>query len=283
MAAVQVGTVVAGRYRIERFIGKGGMGIVALARHVELDEPVALKFLRPELSETPEAVRRFRREGRAAARLRSKHIAKVHDNGMHDGLPYLVMEYLEGESLGTMLSQLGPFGDWQVASYALQVCEALAIAHSRGIVHRDLKPANIFVTQDVDGSALMKVLDFGVSKVMDPERFDDSATTTALMLGSPSFMAPEQIADATGVDHRIDIWALGVSMYRLLSKRKPYRGRNMGEVVAAVLQSEPPPVESLRSNISAEMAGRGALLHEEVSRRPLQRCRRGRAGARGDR
>ena len=169
MNALEPGTIVAGKYEVERVLGQGGMGIVLSATHVHLRERVAIKLLSREASEHSESISRFMREARTAARIKSEHVAKVSDVGtLDDGTPYIVMEYLEGADLADTLAQRGPFPADDAIELVLQACEALAEAHSLGIVHRDLKPANLYLTHRADGTPCIKVLDFGISKVTQP-------------------------------------------------------------------------------------------------------------------
>jgi serine/threonine-protein kinase len=190
---VKEGDLLAGKYRVERVLGVGGMGIVVAARHEQLDQPVAIKFVRDDALGNQEAVARFLREARAAVKLRSEHAAKVLDVGtLESGAPYMVMEYLEGSDLGAVLSERGPLTVEVAAEYIVQACEAVAEAHAAGIVHRDLKPQNLFLARSVGGSRV-KVLDFGVSKTLANSSGGGALTQTRSMLGSPLYMSPEQM------------------------------------------------------------------------------------------
>src|SRR6188768_2962187 len=201
------GHVLAGKYRIERVLGQGGMGVVVAATHLQLGERVALKFLLPQAIHNPEAVERFAREARAAVKIKSEHVARVSDVGLlESGAPYMVMEYLEGYDLSTWLQQRGPLPVEQAVEFILQACEAIAEAHALGIVHRDLKPANLFVIQRADGVLSVKVLDFGISKATGLIGSGDMTTTSAVM-GSPYYMSPEQMGSTKDTDTRADIWA----------------------------------------------------------------------------
>jgi eukaryotic-like serine/threonine-protein kinase len=234
------GQLLAGKFRIERILGRGGMGVVGLATHIHLDEQVAIKFLLPEALKVPEAVRRFEREARAAVKIKSEHVARVTDVGTLDtGSPYMVMEYLSGVDLSQYLLAKRSLPVDEAIDYVLQAIEAIGEAHSLGIVHRDLKPANLFRILRPDGSPSIKVLDFGISKVGGP---DASMTQTSSMMGSPYYMSPEQMTSSKSVDARTDVWALGVILYELLSGRVPYEGDTVPEIVAQVLQNPPPPV-----------------------------------------
>jgi serine/threonine protein kinase len=238
---VREGDVIAGKYRVEKILGSGGMGVVVAARHVQLDDKVALKFLRPVAVEKPEAAIRFLREARAAVKIKSEHVARVTDVGtMENGAPYMVMEYLEGSDLAGWLKERGSLPVEQAVGFLLQACEALAEAHALGIVHRDLKPANLFLTKRPAGAAIVKVLDFGISKSVLPTA-DADLTNTAAFLGSPLYMSPEQMQSSKSVDARSDIWALGIVLYELVTGTTPFQRDTFTEVVTAVLQHEPAP------------------------------------------
>ena len=241
---VREGQVLAGKFRIERVLGRGGMGVVVLAMHMHLDERVAIKFLLPEALKNIEAVKRFEREARAAVKIKSEHVARVTDVGvLETGSPYMVMEYLNGVDLGQYLETHGPLPIEETVEYLLQALEAIAEAHSLGIVHRDLKPANLFRIQRADGSPCIKVLDFGISKLTSG---DNALTRTSSMMGSPYYMSPEQMTNSKSVDARADVWALGIILHELLTGRVPYQGETIPEICAQVLQEPPPPLSSLR-------------------------------------
>jgi serine/threonine-protein kinase len=230
--------VLAGKYRIVRMLGEGGMGIVAEAVHLGLGHRVALKLLKTELIR-PEHRERFFREAWAAGSLRSEHVVAIKDvDTLPDGTPFLVMEYLEGTDLGAAVQQRGPLPVEAATDHVLQACHAVAEAHVLGIVHRDLKPANLFLTHRPDGTPLVKVLDFGIAKVVGPELARD-LTTTSQYMGSPSYMSPEQVRSAKRVDARSDIWALGVILYELSSGTLPFEGETAGDVLVKI-STEPP-------------------------------------------
>ena len=240
------GDVLGGKFRIERVLGQGGMGVVVQAMHLQLDQRVALKFLLPDALVHPETVARFAREARAAAKIRSEHVARVIDVGTLDtGSPYIVMEYLEGEDLSAHLRKRGTLGLAEATGFLLQACEALAEAHAAGIVHRDLKPANLFLARYPDGTPCVKILDFGISKIIGGAegRELDMTRTTAIM-GSPYYMSPEQMRSTRNVDARADIWALGVILYELVAGRVPFEAETMPQLCALVLQDAPPPLGS---------------------------------------
>jgi eukaryotic-like serine/threonine-protein kinase len=235
------GEVLAGKYRIDRILGKGGMGVVVAATHLELEDKVAVKFLLPQALKNQEAVARFVREARAAVRIKNEHVARIIDVGKLDtGAPYMVMEYLDGMDLGKLRSQ-GQVSIEDACEYVIQACDAMTDAHAIGIIHRDLKPANLFLTRKSDGAPVVKVLDFGISKVVDPNAMDASLTRTSMTMGSPRYMSPEQLRSAKEVDPRTDVWALGVILYELLSGTTPFRGDTFPELCASILGEPPTP------------------------------------------
>jgi serine/threonine-protein kinase len=245
VAGVREGDLLAGKYRIERILGAGGMGVVVAARHIHLDERVAIKFLLPEMLSNADAVTRFGREARAAVKIKSEHVARVSDVGTLDnGAPYMVMEYLDGSDLSDWLHQRGALPIDQAVEFLLQAGEAIAEAHTLGIVHRDLKPANLFVVRRSDGTLSVKVLDFGISKVASATGFD--MTKTSSVMGSPLYMSPEQMQSTKDTDARSDLWALGVILYELLSADSPFQGNTMPELVARILSAPPEPLRTRR-------------------------------------
>lgn len=245
---VQPGDVIAGKYVIERLLGRGGMGVVFVARQDRLDRRVAIKFLLPEAMSNPSAVARFERESRAAAALLSDHVTRVHDVGhLASGEPYLVMELLLGEDLAEVLQRRGPLPVTEVIDIVVQACDAIAEAHSLGIVHRDLKPANIFLVRRPNGIPTVKVLDFGISKARGTT--GASLTGSASLMGSPLYMSPEQVREARTVDGRADIWALGVTLYELLTGQSPFPAQAVGEICAQILTLDPNPPRHLRPDL----------------------------------
>jgi len=236
------GTVLGDKYEVERRIGEGAMGVVFAARHLGLDETVAIKFVRPDAQDSGGAMARFAREAKLAARIHSEHVAKVFDVGVLEPLgPFIVMEYLEGASLAKVLETEGPLPAERLVGYLLQACEALAAAHAVGVVHRDVKPDNLFVTRR-SGTEVVRLLDFGIAQVVSngPVQESDPASGPAIVLGSPLYMAPEQLRPASLVDARADIWALGVVSYELLSGHMPFAGGSLPEICASILDAEPP-------------------------------------------
>ena len=243
------GEILADKYRIERVLGQGGMGAVVAAHHVALDQRVAIKYLLPDALRSPEIVERFAREARAAAKIRSEHVARVIDVGRFtDGAPYIVMEYLEGLDLAQVLVKHGPLAVEDTVRHVLEASEALAEAHTAKIVHRDLKPSNLFLANRPDKRAIVKVLDFGISKVVGASPAD-ALTKTSGLLGTAYYMSPEQLTTPKGVDHRADIWALGVILHELLSGLAPFRGETFGEVCGGILQNDPESLSALRPEI----------------------------------
>jgi serine/threonine-protein kinase len=237
---LEPGTVLVGKYRVERVLGVGGMGMVVAAHHLQLDERIALKFLLAEVAFHPDAAKRFVREARAAVKIKSDHVARVSDVGtLDDGLPYLVMEYLEGGDLAVELERRGRFSVEEAVELVLQACEAIAEAHALGIVHRDLKPANLFLTRRPGGVPWIKVLDFGISKVSSGT--DVAMTRTAAVMGSPLYMSPEQIRASKDVDARADIWALGVILYELVAGRGPFSSETLFELSVKIAVEPPEP------------------------------------------
>jgi serine/threonine-protein kinase len=248
-----VGDIVAGKYEVTGLLGTGGMGYVISARHVELGEMVALKFLRPEALAHAELVERFAREARAAAKIRSEHVANVFDVGtLPDGTPFIVMEYLAGKDLADYLHQEGALPIDVAVEYIMQACEALAAAHAHGIVHRDIKPENLFLTQQAQGMYLIKVLDFGISKIALPRGKRD-LVRTQMALGSPVYMSPEQIRRSDQVDARSDIWAIGCVLFELLTGVTAFDEPSLLELSAAILERDPVPLQTLRPDASEEL------------------------------
>jgi serine/threonine-protein kinase len=254
LAGVAEGQVLAGKYRVERVLGVGGMGAVVAAQHLQLETRVAIKFLLPQMLAHEDAVARFAREARNAVRITNEHVARVLDVGTLDnGAPYMVMEYLQGADLSVLLQQRGGLPIEEVLDFILQAMEAIAEAHALGIVHRDLKPANLFCTRRPDGKPHVKVLDFGISKTLGPGAAGSLTATTALM-GSPFYMSPEQMQASGAVDARTDIWSLGVIIFELLTGQTPFYGESIPEVCVKVAVKEPPPLRALRPDVPEGLA-----------------------------
>jgi serine/threonine-protein kinase len=268
---VREGEILAGKYRIERVLGEGGMGVVVAATHIHLEQKVAIKFLLPEALLNAEVVSRFAREARAAAKVQSEHVARVIDVATLDsGSPYMVMEYLEGEDLAVALERLGQLPVGEAVDYLLQAAEALAEAHAVGIVHRDLKPANLFLAKRADKTSIVKVLDFGISKATNAvgALSDGVETKTSSLMGSPFYMSPEQLTSVKTVDARSDIWALGVILYELTTGVTPFYAETMPEIVAAILSAAPKPVREVRPDLPAAVAD---VIHRCLRRDPKER------------
>jgi serine/threonine protein kinase len=265
---LQPGDVLAGKYRVESVLGSGGMGTVFAALHLDLDEIRAVKLMHPMQLENPQAVERFLREARATARLRSEHIPRLYDVGrLETGAPYIVMEVLQGSDLRTLLKTRGMLPLQEAVMYILQACEAIAEAHAAGIIHRDLKPANLFLAKRPDGSPCIKVLDFGISKLLEPGRDGADMTKTLDVLGSIHYMAPEQLKSSRSVDGRADIWSIGIILYRLLTGRLPFHGDTPVAYIMALREPFHPP-SAFRSDLPG---GLDAVVMRCLEKDPEQR------------
>lgn len=244
VAPVRPGEVVADKYIVERTLGVGGMGVVVAARDQVLERSVAIKFLLPKLAGSDTSVQRFVREARAATRVTSEHVVRLLEiDKLPSGTPFFVMEYLEGSDLRAYLREHGPLEPSQAVDYALQALQAVAEGHLKGIVHRDIKPGNLFLTARADGSALIKVLDFGIAKTLESDAAESSLTSSDdVRLGSPAYMPPEQLQNPRDVDTRSDIWSLGATLYELLCGRPPFEGPGYLELASRILSSPPVPI-----------------------------------------
>jgi eukaryotic-like serine/threonine-protein kinase len=243
------GSVLAGKYRVERQIGSGGMGVVVEATHLGLGQRVAIKILDPELATAEENVARFFREARVAATLPSEHIARVSDVGQtEDGAPYLVMELLVGWDLAAEIARLGQLPVAAAVDWALEACEGLADAHAAGLVHRDIKPQNLFLAQRAGRPPILKVLDFGLTK--DQGRVDGlSLTQPGSVFGTPQYMSPEQVLDAKNVDARCDQHALGMILFEMLTGRPPYEGTAASALFVVIATANPPSARAMRPDV----------------------------------
>jgi serine/threonine protein kinase len=245
---LHVGQIINGKYRIERQIGRGGMGIVLAATHLQLEHLVAIKVMRRDLVMDDRALDRLLLEARSAARIRSEHVARVLDVGtLENGSAFIVMEYLDGENLADLLDREGALEIEQAVSFLMQCCLALAEVHVAEMVHRDLKPGNLFIARLPDGSPMVKIVDFGISKQIGSAHAG-AATTSPQVLGSPFYMSPEQMR-ADRVDERSDIWGLGAILFEMLTGRPPFIGDTLPEVYSAVLKDPPPNIDSLRAGV----------------------------------
>ncbi|MEO7109629.1 MAG: protein kinase [Polyangiaceae bacterium] len=234
------------KYRVERMIGAGGMGVVAEATHLGLGRRVAIKFMRAESRSNPEGAVRFLREARACANLSSDHVVRVFDNGMSkSGEPYLVMELLRGEDLAELLERETMVEPGRAVRWVLEACDAIAEAHELGVVHRDLKPANLFLAEGKGGEKKIKVLDFGISKLIGEGSFG-GLTSQSAMLGSPRYMSPEQTRSSARADARTDIWALGVVLFELMSGTTPFDAENAVGLAAAIMTQPAPRLRERR-------------------------------------
>ena len=250
---VQVGSVVTGRFRIERLLGVGGMGCVFEAHHLQLNRPVALKFMLPQYARDRTAVDRFVREARAAVRLVTEHVGRVLDLGaLDDGCPFLIMELLAGETVEQRLAREGPFPAPVAIDVVQQLLLALGEAHGLGIVHRDLKPANLFLARRANGTEVVKVLDFGIAKSIHPDiEAGLSATSRQMLLGSPLYMAPEQLSPGQPVDARVDLWAVGCTLYQLLAGEPPFPSRDLVELMYSIQKKPHPRLASFNPGLRA--------------------------------
>jgi serine/threonine protein kinase len=270
---IQQGELLAGKYRVEQVLGVGGMGYVVAAMHEQLGQRVAVKLLVPELCENEDSVTRFLREARAAVKIHSEHVARVLDVGeLTNGSPYMVMEFLSGSDLADVLDLPGELDVQTAIDYVLQASEAVAEAHSLNLIHRDLKPANLFLTHRPDGSSLVKVLDFGISKAINVEENAlepaPSLTATHSLLGSPAYMSPEQIRRPKSVDTRTDIWSLGSILYELLVREPPFSADSPLALLAAVVSDPLPSIRDKRPDVPVELE---AVIAKCLEKKPDDR------------
>jgi serine/threonine protein kinase len=256
-ALLAPGSIVADKYLIEGILGEGGLGVVVAATHLHLDQKVAIKYLRGSAPRDRTVTDRFLREARLAAQIKSDHVVRVFDVAtLTDGTPYMVMEHLDGMDLRTVLDDSGatPFGT--AIDYVLQACEALAEAHVQGIVHRDLKPDNLFLARRTGGKEVIKILDFGISKLSD--KYTSSSRVNVVTqagdrLGTPLYMSPEQLEGAPNVDARTDLWAMGVVLYELCTGTIPFTGDSLPALCTAVLTKTPIPPSTLKPELPPEI------------------------------
>ncbi|HTN89141.1 MAG TPA: protein kinase, partial [Sorangium sp.] len=251
MTSLAEGSVIAGRYRLERMLARGGMGSIWVARHLQLDVGVAVKLMASEYAASTTARARFEREARAAAQLKIPNVVHVHDYGIEDDTPFLVMELLEGEDLETRLAREGRLTGAATLTIVTQVCKALRRAHETGIIHRDLKPANLFLSRQ-DEDELVKILDFGIAKA-EGMLLAGKETKTGTLVGSPYYMSPEQVRRSKSLDRRSDLWSVGVIIYRCLTGRLPFPGEEIGEVFVAICTEDFPLPSSLAPELGPEV------------------------------
>jgi serine/threonine-protein kinase len=264
--ALRPGTILSGRLRVERAVGQGSMGIVVQATDLHARQRVAVKVMAPDRAKSAEARKRFLREARAAERLSSEHVTRLLGVGeLDDGTPYLVMEYLEGSTLADMLVRDGPPAVDVAVDWVLQALEAVAEAHAKGLVHRDLKPENLFLAEFPNRPPLVKVLDFGTVK--DLVTKGTRLTRTGATLGSPAYMPPEQIR-AEEIDARADVWAIGVTLYEIISGALPFEGESVAQTLATILRDPPVPLRKRRRDVSAELE---AFVACTLSKNPAER------------
>jgi serine/threonine protein kinase len=263
---VSIGQTIGGKYEVLDIIGKGSIAFVVAAKRVALDDEVALKFLRQEYLANRELVSRFAQEARIAVSIRSEHVVRVFDVGVTDaGTPFMVMERLEGRDLGRVLEENGPVKPPAAVDYVLQACEALATAHAKGIVHRDVKPENLFLTRAVHGTDVVKVLDFGISKVALTGAVlenDPSLVRTTVPIGSPVYMSPEQVRMQPNVDARADIWGLGCVLYELMAGVPAFDAPSLMQLCTMILERDPVRLDAINPTVPEEL------------RRVVERCLR---------
>jgi tRNA A-37 threonylcarbamoyl transferase component Bud32 len=261
------GEVLAGKFKVVKVLGAGGMGVVIEAEHLLLERRVALKFMGPELMADPEATARFLREAKAASLIPNEHVVKILDvDTLADGTPYIVMERLYGHDLASVIEREGRLEASRAVGYLLEAMEALAHAHAKGIVHRDLKPANLFLANREDGTTLVKVLDFGIAKSQDANGQSAGVTTSRTVLGSPRYMAPEQMQSAKAADMRADVWALGTILFELVSGRPAFEGETLAALTVAICAGPPPSLAAAFPSVSKALDGARASRPRIVPR-----------------
>src|SRR5580704_10081656 len=270
-----VSGLVAGKYEVLRRIGRGGMGSVWEGRHASLGNRVAIKFIEKEYAESTEARSRFVTEARAAATIQSKHAIQIFDHGVTDGgRPYMVMELLVGEPLDKRIERLGTLPLQETARIIGHVCRALQRAHDAGIIHRDLKPENIFLVRSPDDDdEIAKVLDFGIAKIKAPpgEEGLSSSTKTGAVLGTPYYMSPEQARGLRNIDHRSDLWSLGVIAHKCVTGVLPFEGESVGDLLVKICTS---PVPTPSVTVPGLPASFDAWFFRALEREPSQRFAR---------
>ena len=265
------GDLIGGRFRITETLGQGGMGIVLGGHHLDLRQDVAIKVLRPSLANEPDALARFLREARAAASIKSRHAVRIYDVGTTDtGLPYMVMERLHGEGVDVLVERQKQLPVDQALQIIVEAANAIDEANGLGIVHRDVKPSNLFLADDVSGTPVVKVLDFGISKRVVVDDAGESASLTAphTLLGSPQYMSPEQLRDPRSVDARTDVWGLGVTLFELLTGRVPFESESIPELCAHIFNSTPARAHALRPAVPPAISD---IVDRCLAKRPEDR------------
>jgi serine/threonine-protein kinase len=269
---INPGLIVAGRYRLLRKLGQGGMGTVWQARNELIDREVAIKMMRPEAAANPVSLQRFFTEAKASGRLRHPNITEIFDLGQaEDGSPFLVLELLQGEALDSVLRRVPSLSPVQTLLMAKSIAAGLNVAHAKGIVHRDLKPANIYLHRDpVTLDVIPKILDFGISKVTGPEAIDHHATHTGTVVGSPTYMSPEQARGVSDIDARADLWSVGVLMYKCLTGRAPFNAANYNALMVSIMTEPHPPVQKWVPTVPSFVSDiiDGCLKKERTERIP---------------
>lgn len=265
------GQVLAEKYRVERLLGAGGMSSVYAGMHLGLEQPIALKVLKPKLAANASYVTRFVREARAAAKLTGAHVGRVLDVGTYSGglgseeAPFIAMELLQGEDLGSLLAKRRSFAVHEAVDYAIQACDGLARAHAVGIIHRDVKPANLFLTE-VDGEPCVKVIDFGVAKQIEEEV--TQLTNTSEVFGSPQYMSPEQVRASKHVDVRSDVWSLGCVLYEFLTGAPPFESPSIMTLTSLIISEPATPLRKKRADIPAALE---AVVMQCLEKKPERR------------
>lgn len=266
----RAGLVVAGKFRLDALIGQGGMGSVWSATHLGLGHRIAIKLVSRECVRSPDALRRFDAEAKAAARLQSRHVVQVYDSGtLDDATPYIAMELLSGQNLQSRIETTGPISLAESVDILAQCCKGLGRAHALGIVHRDIKPDNIFLAQSPDDEGyVVKVLDFGVAKLTLATDGDQSTTKTGTVLGTPLYMSPEQARGLRGIDHRTDIYSLGLVAYTMLSGRVAFNGESFGDILLKICTE---PLPRIAASVSVPPAVE-TWFERVCARDPAARC-----------
>lgn len=268
-AGPELGTVLDGKYRLVREIAAGAMGRVLEAEHLLLERSVAIKLV----ASTPDARtrRRMMQEARSAQQLSNEHVVRVFDVGLFGDHPFIVMELLKGCDLATLLAERGPLPVEDAVDYVLQACVGMAEAHATGVIHRDLKPSNLFLSRNAAGKNLIKIVDFGISKVGESSALEHATgerTADGSLLGSPYYMSPEQLRNATRVDARTDVWALGVTLFQLLSGTFPFEGETVNEVSASIFTEPPRDLCALSPQVPQSLR---QVIARALAKRPEER------------